>query len=385
MAARTSDKLAALKARVKERVAPPPAEPADGAAEAAAPLAGAVAHFTGAIADLVQGRVVERIQVTEIAPALHGDERQARLLPPPHELLAGGGTLPEYAAIVGELSDLADSLRERQVQPIIVYPGASPLYPGARYLILVGQRRWSAAMLSGIAALDAIVVEPPSPEERVKAQYEENERRENFTDMERAWALAQMKEVLGDVPWETVEARMDISRTRRHELTRLLTSFTPDQQRAIALLRGSEVQLRPLHTAVRNGELSPEQAGSVIDRLMHLVLERESRTEGLARRAGVDGPTVARLVARIKRAGEAPSGAPRWLGPLRDSLGRGSAGLKRALDRVPALRAGEAAALRGDLDELEQLIAQVRQALLARDADDGDDDGPLPPPPSPAM
>jgi ParB/RepB/Spo0J family partition protein len=377
MAAKTSDKLAALKARVKERVAPTPAEATGG--EAAAPDAphAAMAHFTGAIADLVQGRVVERVMVSQIAPELRGDERQARLLPPPQELLAGGRAVPEYAAIVAELHELAVSLRERQVQPIIVYPGTSPLYPGARYLILVGQRRWSAAVLSGLEALDAIIVEPPTADERIKAQYEENERRENFTDMERAWALAQMKEALGDLPWEAVETRMDISRSRRHELTRLLTSFTPDQQRVIALLRGSEVQLRPLHAAVRAGELSPDQAGSVLDRLMHLVLERESRADGPVRRIGVDSPTVARLVARIRRAGEAPASAPRWLGPLRESLGRTMASLKRTIDRAPALRPEDAAALREDLDQLEALIAQVRQALLARDADDVvlDDEG----------
>jgi hypothetical protein len=170
-------------------------------------------------------------------------------------------------------------------------------------------------------------VERPSADERIKAQYEENERRENFTDMERAWALAQMKEALGDVPWESVEARMDISRSRRHELTRLLTAFTPDQQRTIALLRGSEVQLRPLHAAVRAGELTPDQAESVLDRLMHLILERESRADGPLRRAGVDSPTVARLVARIRRAGAAPASAPRWLGPLRESLNRSAASL----------------------------------------------------------
>ena len=58
------------------------------------------------------------------------------------------------------------------------------------------------------------------------------------------------------------------------------------------------------------------------------------------------------------------------LPPLRESLGRSSASLKRAIDRAPALRPADIAALRGELDELEALIAQVRQALLARDADD---------------
>jgi ParB-like chromosome segregation protein Spo0J len=52
-----------------------------------------------------------------------------------------GEPAPEYRTIVAELIALGQSLRERQIQPIIVYPGSNPAYPAARYLILVGHRR----------------------------------------------------------------------------------------------------------------------------------------------------------------------------------------------------------------------------------------------------
>ena len=54
----------------------------------------------------------------------------------------------------------------------------------------------------------------------------ENEDREEFSDMERAWSLQQMKQALSDAPWEEVETRLQLSRTRRHQLIRLL-AFTP--------------------------------------------------------------------------------------------------------------------------------------------------------------
>ena len=46
----------------------------------------------------------------------------------------------------------------------------------------------------------------------MRIQYTENEDREEFSDMERAWALQQMKQALIDAPWEEVEARILSSR-----------------------------------------------------------------------------------------------------------------------------------------------------------------------------
>ena len=60
----------------------------------------------------------------------------------------------------------------------------------------------------GIEHLDAVVVDPPSPADRVRIQYAENEDREEFSDMERAWALLQMKQAMSEAPWEEVEARI---------------------------------------------------------------------------------------------------------------------------------------------------------------------------------
>ena len=383
MPTKTTDRLAEIRARVARRpaetperpdeVTHPPTQNSDDA------LAATSAHFFGAVDQIIQSRPVQHIPIGHIAPDNRPEMRQARLIPLPEALLANDPSVPAYRMMVDELRALGQSLRERQIQPIIVYPGTSSLYPAARYLIMVGHRRWTAASLAGLDALDAVVVAAPTPTERVRIQYAENESREDFSDMERAWALTQMKSALGDTaPWEAVEEQFRISRTRRHELTRLLT-FTPSQQQQIALLRLQETQIRSLHRAVRAGELPPMQVDNVLGRLSEIAAERATApaqnepggtaTEGaLPRRNGIDAPTVARLVARARRA--APDGSkepsPRWLQPLRDQLVHTSKGLGRARDRVVVLNDEDAGALIAELAQLTERLEEVNEALRQR-------------------
>ena len=61
-------------------------------------------------------------------------------------------------------------------------------------------------MLIDLPTMDSIVIDPPTPEELIDIQYSENEDCADFSDMERAWALAQMKQVLQDAPWEVLSS-----------------------------------------------------------------------------------------------------------------------------------------------------------------------------------
>jgi ParB/RepB/Spo0J family partition protein len=385
MPSKTTDRLAEIRARVARRTVEAPDHPDEMIlAPSQSPddaLAAASAHFFGTAEQIIQSQPVQRIPLGQIAPDNRPEMRQARLIPLPDELLAQGQNVPAYRPMVDELRALGQSLRERQIQPIIVYSGTSSIYPAARYLIMVGHRRWTAASLVGLDALDAVVVDPPTPTERVRIQYAENEAREDFSDMERAWALAQMKEALGDTaPWETVEEQFRISRTRRHELTRLL-AFTPSQQQQIALLRLQETQIRSLHSAVRAGEMPPMQVDNVLGRLSEIAVDRatapaQNEPDGTAiegafpRRNGIDAPTVARLVARARRS--APQGSkepsPRWLQPLRDQLAHASKGLGRARDRVAMLNDEEAEMLMTDLAQLMERLEGVNEALRLRES-----------------
>lgn len=375
MPAKSSQRIDEIRARVARR-----STPAELLSEAETPpevdataLAAANAHFLGAAEQLVQSRVVERLPIGHIAPDLRPAMRQPRLLPTPDELVLQGEPVPAYRELVAELVALGASLQAQQIQPIIVYPGASEVYPAARYLILVGHRRWTAAMLSGIATLDAVVVEAPEAIDRVRIQYTENEAREEFSDMERAWALVQMKQALNEAPWETVEHQFSISRSRRHELTRML-AFTESQQRQIALLRLQETQIRSLHSAVRGQELSAAQVDAILFRLEQIAAERAAALAATAAADGaggtpsrstrIDGPTIARLVARAQRTSSpltpvSAAPTPRWIAPLRDQILRTNSGVQRATKRAETLGAADVDGLISDLEQLSESVAHL--------------------------
>lgn len=362
------ERAAALKRRPAEEpeVAAAPDAPTHGADADPAREVPLEAHFGISALDLVAaGRTVQHLAVAAIAPETRPEMRQPRLLPGPGELLVDGQPSPAYAALVSSLLDLGRSLKERQIQPIIVYPGSSDEHPAARYLILVGHRRWTAAQLVGIAELDTIVVEPPGSADRVRLQYAENEDRADFTDMERAWALAQMKQALGDAPWDVVEERFQMSRTRRMELVRLL-SFTPEQQVHLARLRLRETQLRPLHQALRDKELSPERVGAIFARL-DLLASQATLAEGAAQRPAVDGPTIARLVAKARREEGAAEGerTSQWAQALLDQIGRTRRSAKSARRRIPTVSRAEAEQLRAAITELVTLLGELEGEMPA--------------------
>jgi ParB/RepB/Spo0J family partition protein len=381
MPTKQNDRLAEIRARVARRQesaagsspAGDPAAPAEGA------LAAASAHFLGVAEHIIKNKVVEQLPVGHIAPDLRPEMRQPRLLPSPDELLQGNEPAPAYRELVAELMALGQSLKEQQIQPIIVYPGASDSHPSARYSILVGHRRWTAAILSGIEYLDAVIVEAPTASDRIRVQYVENEAREEFSDMERAWALTQMKHALGDASWEAVEAQFGISRSRRHELTRML-AFTSTQQRQVALLRLQETQLRSLHTAVRANELTSAQVDAVLFRLEQIAAERaaayasagnDGESGPAPRRVRIDGPTIARLVARAQRTssptavvGAAPT--PRWLPPLREQLVRTTQGAQRAAKRIETLSPAD---LEGLLSDVSQLVESLTDLMIRSQSD----------------
>lgn len=355
----------------------PAAEQTDATAapDAQAAVLAASMHFGGALEQMIRDRTIQAIPVAHIAPDTRPDMQQPRFLPLPEQLVVDGQPVSEYQELVAELLTLGDSLKERQIQPIVIFPGTSNHYPQARYLILVGQRRWTAAYLVGKPLLDAVVVDPPTPAERVHIQYVENEEREEFSDMERAWSLYQMKQALNDAPWEEVETRFQMSRARRQQLLRMM-AFSPAQQRRVALLRLQETQVRTLHSALRSGELTSIQIDGILERLHSIVTERSSSKptdEGTEeqtaphfwRRSPIDGPTVARLVARARRHAmtTATVAPPRWLPPLHEQIQRTCQSLQRSLPRLETLSVADIHSLDATLSQLQTLTQQARQRL----------------------
>jgi ParB/RepB/Spo0J family partition protein len=374
MPPKTNDKLSELRKRASAMMnRPTEAQPTErseaetlDATAAVAPDTAAVglsAHFgIAALDQVVDGRSIQRLALNTIAPDYRPEARQPRLLPPIAELLEQGRLNPLYANLVVALRELGQSLQQRQIQPIVVYPGTSEALPDVRYLILVGHRRWSAAQLVGMEQLDAVIVEPPDAVDRVRVQYAENEDRADFSDMERVWALQQMKRALGDAPWELVEERFQMSRGRRQELLRLAI-FNAEQQEQIARLRLRETQLRPLHTAARSGELQPSHVDAVLAQLGRLVLPAAGAPAET--RPPLDGPTIARIVVRARRAASTapPPPTPQWASALQDQLDRVDKQVTRARARFGELSEPDAVQLRARLESSARRIQEALQLL----------------------
>jgi ParB/RepB/Spo0J family partition protein len=231
---------------------------------------------------------LRELPVTAIAP----DSQQLRRLPHPDELNAREGDGDQtVVGLLANLRALGASLRASgQLQPVIVYAERDPAQPGVTHRLLHGQRRWTAAMLEGLPTLLAVEVPRPSEVERLQRQFDENERREDFTDMERAWAIMALREALasergGEVPWTEVEQRLGLSDSRRRDLLRLLR--LPEYGQELALrYRWAEWTLRPLHMAINAGEIDEDTANGIL--------------VSLAREGGeVTAPVVATAVASM--------------------------------------------------------------------------------------
>jgi ParB family chromosome partitioning protein len=139
------------------------------------------------------------------------------------------------------LEELADSIRQQGIlQPIVVrYDEAKDIY-----VIVHGERRWRAAQRAGVTSLPAIVRDVPA-ELRLIHQLTENVIRDDLNAVDRAAALRQLKEILGDASWEQVAAAVGIKRSRLFQLLGT-GKLTQETQQEIQQGRLSEKQSRAL-------------------------------------------------------------------------------------------------------------------------------------------
>lgn len=120
-----------------------------------------------------------------------------------------------------ELLELAESIRRNGLlQPISVRP--NPADPD-RFLIIVGERRWRASQLAGKTRIRAVVHHMDEYAVRA-AQYAENNKRADVSDVSRARSLQAMyeEERKQDGGWAEVAAASGITRMHVNRLTSLL-------------------------------------------------------------------------------------------------------------------------------------------------------------------
>jgi len=152
---------------------------------------------------------------------------------------------PRRAFRQESLEELAQSIRvDGVIQPILVRRN------GARYTLIVGERRWRAAKLSGASEIPAIEQDIPS-DRILEVTLVENIQREDLNAIEVAMALKRMVEDL-QLSHEEIAARTGKDRTTITNLLRLLR-LPPEVQNLVAERRISGGHARAL-AALENPE-----------------------------------------------------------------------------------------------------------------------------------
>lgn len=125
------------------------------------------------------------------------------------------------------LRELADDIARRGVlQPILVQPiereDSGFDQNQARYRIVVGERRWRASKMAGKPRIPCLIRASLSSSEVREAQLVENIIRQGISDIERGLALRRLYEDMKSsdrrATWETVAAKVGLSRMRIHHL-----------------------------------------------------------------------------------------------------------------------------------------------------------------------
>jgi ParB family chromosome partitioning protein len=222
------------------------------------------------------------------------------------------------------LGRLAESLRARgQLQPIRVRWDEGR---GA-YVIVMGERRWRAAVKAGLATLSCVVHQGPvAPGELLAMQLVENAVREDLRPIERAKAYRRLQELHG---WSG------------NQLAKELAIPQPAIVQALALLKlPDDVQAK-----VEAGELAPRTAYEISK------LDDDADRAALADRVvseRMTGDQVADVVKARKSGGPAPAKVARRTFKLPD-------GHKVTIEG-PSVDAGDAA--------MADVLARLRKQVL---------------------
>ncbi|MGE5399727.1 MAG: ParB/RepB/Spo0J family partition protein [Ignavibacteriales bacterium] len=129
------------------------------------------------------------------------------------------------------LRELADSIANHGLlQPIAVEAAED-----GKFKVIVGERRYRACRLVGLAEIPCFVLSPENSKDRFAKQLVENFIREDLNPIEKAYALIEYKDILGEgSKWEDVERSLGISDTRRKQFIRLL-NLPEEMQNQIVL------------------------------------------------------------------------------------------------------------------------------------------------------
>ncbi|MCB1507051.1 MAG: ParB/RepB/Spo0J family partition protein [Hyphomicrobiaceae bacterium] len=178
---------------------------------------------------------------TQMETHLPQDGEQRQL---PIELLKGGRANPRKAFNEDDLTELADSIRQKGiVQPILARP--SPDTPGT-YEIVAGERRWRAAQKAGLHAVP-VIIRMLDDREVLELAIIENVQRADLNAIEEAGGY---RELLDRFGYSQEQLSEIIGKSRSHVANTLRLLRLPESVQGF----------------VQSGKLSPGHARALIGR-----------------------------------------------------------------------------------------------------------------------
>ena len=168
----------------------------------------------------------------------------------------GSQVREEFEDENNKLADLGRSLRENQLQPILVRPNR----PGSEkpYLLVAGERRCRAARIEGMTQLWARVKDL-TDEQAEKAQVVENIHRKNLTQIEEAKKIEHDLETMS---MDEVMAKYNISRTRLSKMMGLLD--LPEQAKRL-VAEDLSADVESINAVKVIEKIDPKKAKKLVD------------------------------------------------------------------------------------------------------------------------
>lgn len=240
------------------------------------------------------------------------------------ELLKPNPSQPRMRFDEEAIADLARSIREAGIlQPIMVVPD------GGAYKILIGERRWRAALRAGLSKVPVLIRNIPE-RKQLEVSLIENLQREQLNPLEVAFGYQRLTEDLGytqeDVAQKVGKDRASVANFLRllklpEEIQESLQSgaITMGHAKAILALGDPEAQLALARKIVKKG-LSVREAESLAGGSKKKAVGRKPRPDPNLDAVGED--LVRRLGTKVAIAGNAKKGVIKLFYYSLDELNR---------------------------------------------------------------
>lgn len=243
------------------------------------------------------------------------------------------------------LAELEHSIREfGLMQPIVVRELPSPAAGGARYQLIMGERRWRAGSNVGLESIPAIVRETPDGE-MLRDALLENIHRAQLNPLEEAAAYQQLLEEF-DVTHEELANRLGRSRPVITNMIRLLKLPIPVQRRVAAGVL-SAGHARALLSLDAGSDAQESLAARIVAEGLSVRATEEAVT--LANRDGVDDTPAPKK----RRPMEMPG--------LQDVANRLSDRLDTKVTVSLGKRKGKVLIEFGSVDDLERIVNVIAE------------------------